>query len=236
MHTRRRPRCTVWAPRSATSSPTATSPRRKSSFSLTRGGGEEPRPITSGLNRASSSKRILAGMGRTGSSRNMGAAMRPVFDSMPNNISRDSVMAPTSNAQLEMVFVQFCGPQGMDGRTFAKICQDAKVVKGTVDADMAFTYVKSKGSNKIQEPQFVRAVAHLAARIGQDFEQVKKKIVGAGGPQYTATVAEYNRFHDDKSTYMGVHLHGGPSTWGDGPITLSNQLDRSPADVRGVKY
>lgn len=53
-------------------------------------------------------------------------------------------------------------------------------------------------------------------------------------PQSSGTVAEANKFHDDKSLYTGVHANGGPCTK-DNTITLSTLMDRSPADVRGRK-
>lgn len=42
------------------------------------------------------------------------------------------------------------------------------------------------------------------------------------------------RFHDDKSQYTGVYAQGGPSTV-DANRALDGLLDRSDADVRGVK-
>lgn len=71
------------------------------------------------------------------------------------------------------------------------------------------------------------------------------------GPVAHGTVAEPVKFHDDKSTYTGVHKKGGPST-NDHRINLSNLLgvsflpnhftkckilrpDRSEANARGVK-
>ena len=46
--------------------------------------------------------------------------------------------------------------------------------------------------------------------------------------------AGQTRFHDDKSTFTGSHVHGGPRTQDD-RITLENLMDRSDYDVRGVK-
>uniref|UniRef100_A0A0G4G4Y5 Uncharacterized protein n=1 Tax=Chromera velia CCMP2878 TaxID=1169474 RepID=A0A0G4G4Y5_9ALVE len=51
------------------------------------------------------------------------------------------------------------------------------------------------------------------------------------------------RFFYDRSTYTGVHNHGGPSTKGNGlpyrggggRVTLDSLCDRSPANVRGIK-
>lgn len=58
-------------------------------------------------------------------------------------------------------------------------------------------------------------------------------ILKAEGPSSSGTVAQANKFHDDKSLYTGVYK-AGPSTI-DNVITLSNLADRSPADARGRK-
>uniref|UniRef100_A0A0G4FG65 Uncharacterized protein n=1 Tax=Chromera velia CCMP2878 TaxID=1169474 RepID=A0A0G4FG65_9ALVE len=47
------------------------------------------------------------------------------------------------------------------------------------------------------------------------------------------------RFFYDKSTYTGVHNHGGPSTMGNGGrgnVTLNKLCDRSTATVRGLNH
>lgn len=64
------------------------------------------------------------------------------------------------------------------------------------------------------------------------------KICSLKGPILKGTVAEANKFHDDKSLYTGVHAKGGPSTVdrSSGVVDMAKQLDRSDADVRGVKY
>lgn len=52
------------------------------------------------------------------------------------------------------------------------------------------------------------------------------------------TKADNVRFHDDKSTYTGVHKMGGPTTVDDGRVQfndLSKFADRSDYDIRGVK-
>ena len=51
----------------------------------------------------------------------------------------------------------------------------------------------------------------------------------------TGTQAQENRFYDDKTTYTGVHKSGGPTIVDKEKITLNQLLDRSSADVRGLK-
>eukprot|EP00961_Rhodomonas_salina_P000193 2344-Rhodomonas_salina.1 len=43
------------------------------------------------------------------------------------------------------------------------------------------------------------------------------------------------RFFYDKKSYTGVHTRGGPSTVDNHRVDLKDVLDRSPADIRGVK-
>jgi hypothetical protein len=62
-------------------------------------------------------------------------------------------------------------------------------------------------------------------------------MLAQGGPVFKGTKAEAVKYHDDKSLYTGVHANGGPSTMGGsgGISDISQQLDRSGADVRGNK-
>ena len=53
---------------------------------------------------------------------------------------------------------------------------------------------------------------------------------------FSGTKAEANKFHDDKSLYTGVYAQGGPSNVDKDKVSdISQTLDRSAADVRGVK-
>ena len=52
----------------------------------------------------------------------------------------------------------------------------------------------------------------------------------------STTHAQAVRFHDDKALYTGVHAKGGPTTVDKDNISeISQILDRTEADVRGVK-
>ena len=67
-------------------------------------------------------------------------------------------------------------------------------------------------------------------------EEVRELLKSNGGPKFTATVAQANKFHDDKSLYTGVHGKGGPSTVDNHNVKDISQIcDRTGADVRGVK-
>jgi hypothetical protein len=63
--------------------------------------------------------------------------------------------------------------------------------------------------------------------------QIVAKILEVGGPRTNATHAQYNKFHDDKSTYTGVYKNGGPTNY-DGKRDLQELMDRTPSNVRGV--
>ena len=53
-------------------------------------------------------------------------------------------------------------------------------------------------------------------------------------PKNSGTKADYSKFHDDKTTWTGVALEGGPTTIDHKP-TLQSQANRdNSADVRGV--
>ena len=49
------------------------------------------------------------------------------------------------------------------------------------------------------------------------------------------TQAKENRFFDDKSSYTGVHKAGGPTIVDKEKLPLNQLLDRTSADVRGLK-
>ena len=78
-----------------------------------------------------------------------------------------------------------------------------------------------------------KALPQIAGKVGATADELKAKIL-SGGPQSSGTKAQYNKFHDDKTTWTATAVAGGPTTI-DNAITLSNLADRSAADVRGVK-
>jgi hypothetical protein len=75
------------------------------------------------------------------------------------------------------------------------------------------------------------AIPEVAARVGCPVE----KLLGmVADPSNSGTKADYSKFHDDRSTWTGVALEGGPST-NDQKISLASQANRdNKADVRGV--
>lgn len=129
----------------------------------------------------------------------------------------------------------------MEGKTFAKLAKDTKIIDKNLtatDVDLVFAKVKDKAARKISFAQFQKGVEELAKKKKITAEALEQKILSTGGPVFSGTKAEANKFHDDKSLYTGVHANGGPSTVdaGNGMISDISQLcDRSDADVRGTK-
>ncbi|CAD2105635.1 p25-alpha family protein, putative [Plasmodium vinckei brucechwatti] len=130
----------------------------------------------------------------------------------------------------------------MDSRTFVKILKDSKLLSKkitAVDADLAFAKVKTKGSKRIQYDQFVEAIRHLTEKYKLDYDQFVEKLCNeaSNGPILYGTKAEATRFHDDKSTYTGVHKLGGPTTVDKNRTQfsdISEITDRSECNIRGV--
>ncbi|MEW5304921.1 MAG: hypothetical protein WDW38_010750 [Sanguina aurantia] len=150
--------------------------------------------------------------------------------------------------ELKAVFYTFCG-QGMgaskaaettdiDSAKFAKLCKDAGLVdKGftVTDCDLIFTKCKTKGARKLVVTEFVKACDEIAARKKITPGEVHAKVIAAS-PSSSGTQAEAVKFHDDKSLYTGVYAKGGPTNVDKlAAGGLGGLLDRSPADVRGVK-
>ncbi|PFH33097.1 p25-alpha family protein [Besnoitia besnoiti] len=160
---------------------------------------------------------------------------------------------------LPAVFQSYTQGKGdMDSRTLVKLCKETGIIdKQTTptDIDLIFTKCKAKGAKRITYEDFEKVVEEIAKRKKTSLEEVTEKMCSSSGPSFTGTKMEPVRFYDDKSTFTGVHAHGGPSTldkpstkfngtFGEmgtlGPsgataqITLADMCDRSTPDVRGV--
>lgn len=143
---------------------------------------------------------------------------------------------------LEEVFMGFtAGAPEMDGKTFAKMSKDTKILDKKLtatDIDLIFAKVKDKTARKINYSQFSKGIAECAAKKGISYEDLSGKICAVGGPVFTGTKTDNVKYHDDKSLYTGVYAQGGPSTVdaGKGNISDISQLcDRTDANVRGIK-
>ena len=143
-------------------------------------------------------------------------------------------------AALKHVFKDYCAGQAtMDGKSWAKLCKDTKLIDKKLtatDVDLIFAKSKAKTDRRITYDQWLTALGHAADKKGCGADAVHATVAASKGPILAGTKAEATRFHDDKSAYTGVHAHGGPSTVDTDKIAdISQTLDRSAADVRGNK-
>ena len=148
---------------------------------------------------------------------------------------------------LRAVFEEFCafgaGQKGgnmMDSRTCQKLCRDCGLTHkrrlNKTDIDLIFTKVKPKGERRITFSEFKQACQMFATKLGVRYQEVASMIANSAGPTLNRpTTAEYTKWHDDQTTYTGVHARGGPTTVDNRIVTLENLADRSPYNVRGVK-
>ncbi len=128
----------------------------------------------------------------------------------------------------------------MDGKIFAKLCKDCKVITKELtptDIDLVFASVKDKAARKITYTQVNKAVDICANKRKQTSFDLIETMLAQGGPVFTGTKADAVKYHDDKSLYTGVYANGGPTTvGGTGGISDISQLcDRTAANVRGNK-
>jgi hypothetical protein len=117
---------------------------------------------------------------------------------------------------LQHAFSAFAdGKPDMDGKTFAKLCKDCKLLDKkftATDVDLIFAKVAPKGQRRITFEQFGAALEHVATKKGTGVDAVHDAVCMAGGPTLNGTVADHVKFHDDKSTYTGTHVNGGPES------------------------
>lgn len=147
---------------------------------------------------------------------------------------------------LKLVFFQFCSFGAsrriteMDGAKFIKFFRDSGLLGARItatDVDLIFAKARPvKGASKLRFDDFTWALHMAAERAGLDYRDLVIKAVGSGGPIANGTVAEPNKFHDDRSLYTGVSKQGGPTSV-DNRVTIEGLIDRSFGDttVRGIK-
>ncbi len=105
----------------------------------------------------------------------------------------------------------------MDGKAFAKLCKDCKVISKqctATDVDLVFAQVKDKSLRRITFEQFRKAIDICAQKRKETRAQLVEKMLQTEGPVFTGTKADAVKYHDDKSLYTGVYANGGPSTIG----------------------
>jgi len=144
-------------------------------------------------------------------------------------------------SQLEGVYESF-GPNGtMSSAKYVKMLKDSKIIdKKTFTANQAELIFARIIARYSQNPKIMMyavfrdyGITELATAKATTEADIVATLVLCDGPILTATKGQ-SRFHDDKSTYTGQYVHGGPDVRVQSN-DLSNLLDRSDANVRGVK-
>ena len=168
-------------------------------------------------------------------------------------------------SSLEEAFARFAGFGGgggagsgakeMDSSKFAKLCKECRLLdKKTLtptDVDLIFTRSKPKGKRKISFEEFKVALGMIAAKKEVEEERLRELVLASGGPASSGTRADKDgilKRMTDSSQYTGAHKArfdasgkgrgkaGREDVGRDAKVDdLSQQLDRSHADVRGVK-
>lgn len=106
------------------------------------------------------------------------------------------------------------GAAEMEGKTFAKLAKDCKILDKNLtatDIDLIFAKVKDKAARKINYTQFQAGIGECAKKKKITFEALSDKLCSVGGPTFTGTKADNVKYHDDKSLYTGVYAQGGPT-------------------------
>jgi hypothetical protein len=110
---------------------------------------------------------------------------------------------------LKEVFEKFtAGAADMDGKVFAKMAKDTKILDKNLtatDIDLVFAKVKDKSARKINYAQFEAAIGLCAVKKKVTSDHLIESICAVGGPVFTGTKAEAVKYHDDKSLYTGVY-------------------------------
>mmetsp|Transcript_40902 Transcript_40902/g.41778 ORF Transcript_40902/g.41778 Transcript_40902/m.41778 type:complete len:707 (-) Transcript_40902:261-2381(-) len=170
-----------------------------------------------------------------------------LFDSLKDAeglITKEQFMSASNSSEknAQEMFMRFCPDGQMDSKTFVKLCRDTGLIDNLLtsgDCDLIFSKAKTKqgtASKSISYELFrYSCVGGIAAKRNATEEWVLILIGQGKGPVLNATKTDTVRLHDDKSTYTGSHAQGGPSFKPENTGVLAAHLDRSEADIRGVK-
>lgn len=83
--------------------------------------------------------------------------------------SSGAAAATQSAGSLQEVFAKFAAANEMDGKTFAKMCKDCKVINKkctNTDIDLIFARSKERTARKINYTQFLAALEECATKRG----------------------------------------------------------------------
>mmetsp|Transcript_45941 Transcript_45941/g.109395 ORF Transcript_45941/g.109395 Transcript_45941/m.109395 type:complete len:327 (+) Transcript_45941:97-1077(+) len=141
-------------------------------------------------------------------------------------------------------FEAYCGSAAdMSMHSFAKLCKDLRLTGRRMapgDVDLVFAKVaREQGGagalRRMNLRMFEEALRVLADKLDMDVCDICETIEEHGGPTLHSTKAEAVRFHDDKTTYTGTHMHGGPEAGrkGAGSADMSVWLATLRPERRG---
>jgi hypothetical protein len=104
-------------------------------------------------------------------------------------------------------FEAFAGKDGgLNSAEWTKLCKqsglhDKKFT--TADSDLIYSKVVDKQQKVMIRESFQVAIRHVANKKGCKVREVQEVMSRSTGPSFDGTQAEYNKFHDDTSTYTG---------------------------------
>merc|ERR1712232_535431 len=134
------------------------------------------------------------------------------------------------------VFKAFCtdGAKDLDGRSFTKLCKDSHLLDvhfTATDADLVFATAVPHGQRRMSVEHFAIALGLVAQKKNVSANVVQSAVAACQGPVINATQADVVRFHDDKSTYTGMHAfdHLRSPSKGTGG-RMSSKSSSPPAD------
>jgi hypothetical protein len=150
----------------------------------------------------------------------------------------DAVGNMGGGEDLQGVFASFCATyrnSAMTNTVWAKFCKDAKLFDKKFtkpDVDMVWSKVAGK-EKKLGFESFKALLGGVAGKKGCSYEEVEAHVLENAKVSSSGTKGE-SRFYDDKSTWTGAAVKGGPTT-NDNRQDLSSLSNRdNKADVRGV--
>jgi len=120
-----------------------------------------------------------------------------------------------SGGSLEEVFDAFCKTYRqttMTNTVFAKFCKDSKLLDANFkkpDIDMVWSKVAGK-EKKVGYSFFVKFLEQIAIKKSSDYGTVEAHVLENAKVSSSGTKGE-SRFYDDKSTWTGAAVQGGPT-------------------------
>merc|ERR1712146_700411 len=110
----------------------------------------------------------------------------------------------------DYVYHLFAEEKGqLQSRDFMKMMIDVHIFDRNFtknDVDTTFVHAVGRGHREMSIEQFHTAIREVSKKKKVSIDQVQQAIEKCHGPQSTATKADAVRFHDDRSSYTGMHF------------------------------